>query len=118
MPDANGFVEVMKRAARDEREASKPVEVLFGKVISASPLKISVEQKLELGERQLVLTRNVTDFTTEVSVDWKTDDAQSHNHAISGTKKLTIHNRLAAGEEVLLIRKQGGQNYIVVDRTG
>ena len=32
MADANGLVEAMKRAARDERESSKPVNVYFGAV--------------------------------------------------------------------------------------
>ena len=46
LADANGLVEAMKRAARDERESSKPVNVYFGEVVSKSPLKINVEQKI------------------------------------------------------------------------
>ena len=72
MADANGLVEAMKRAARDEREASKPVNVYFGEVVSKSPLRINVEQKMVLGEQQLVLARNVTDYMTTVTVQWIT----------------------------------------------
>ena len=72
MADANGLVEAMKRAARDERESSKPVNVYFGEVVSKSPLKINVEQKMVLGEQQLVLARNVTDYMTTVTVQWTT----------------------------------------------
>ena len=73
LADANGLVEAMKRAARDERESSKPVNVYFGEVVSKSPLKINVEQKMVLGESQLILTRNVTDYMTTVTVQWSTE---------------------------------------------
>ena len=74
MPDLDEFMKTIKRAALDAVKASKPAEICFGKVTSASPLKILVEQKLPLGEGQLILTRNVTDFVTEVTVDWATED--------------------------------------------
>ena len=38
-------VEVVKRAAVEAVEAQKPVHLLFGQVISVSPLKIQVDQK-------------------------------------------------------------------------
>ena len=131
MPDAVEFVKTIKRAALDAVKASKPVEVCFGKVTSASPLKILVEQKLPLGEGQLILTRNVTNFKTYITggnvknyyyTGSDTDGGTapvvpSHVHAI-GKVQITVHNGLAVGDEVILIRQQGGQKYIVVDRIG
>lgn len=67
MPDAVELTKAMKRAAVEAMNASKPVEVCFGKVTSTSPLKILVEQKLPLGEGQLVLCRNVTDHKTYIT---------------------------------------------------
>ena len=58
-------VEVVKKAAVEAVEAGKPVVLLFGKVISDSPLKIQVDQKTILTEKMLILTRNVTDFDVE-----------------------------------------------------
>ena len=43
MPDANELVNTLKRAAVEAVEAGKPVNVYFGEVVSASPLKINVE---------------------------------------------------------------------------
>ena len=40
----------------------------------------------------------------------------THHHDIKGRKKITIHNGLTVGEKVLLLRTQGGQNYVVIDR--
>lgn len=129
LADANGLVEAMKRAARDERESSKPVNVYFGNVISKSPLKINVEQKMILGESQLILTRNVTDYMTTVTVQWnteigvlssdgKTTDQPPHLHGIVGTKNFLMHNALEVDDEVILIRQQEGQKFIVIDRIG
>lgn len=144
MPDANELVALLKKAALDAVEASKPVNVYFGEVLSASPLKINVEQKMILGEKQLILSRNVTDFTTMVTVDWLTESSLSththtvqgsdgngdsinlttgaknlaHTHEITGKKKITVHNGLVVGDEVILIRQQEGQKFIVWDRIG
>lgn len=163
MADANELVRAMKRAALESMEASKPADVCFGKVLGLSPLEIRVEQKMTLGKAQLVLTRNVTDYTTEITAEWETEPADidmththegsvevrvsssgasdageipisntvessmsvgntslqdTHQHRISGRKKITVHNALAAGDEVILIRQQGGQKFVVLDRIG
>ena len=137
MPDLDEFMKTIKRAALDAVKASKPAEICFGKVTSASPLKILVEQKMTLGEAQLVLCRNVTEYTVEMTVDHYTENETEHTHAVQdtytgggyssptkhlhayrGRKKFTVHNGLVVGDEVILIRQQGGQKYIVVDRIG
>lgn len=130
MPDANELVDTLKRAAVEAVKAGKPVNVYFGEVVSASPLKINVEQKMILGEKQLVLSRNVTDFKTKITAGniknyYYTGDVNSgtapvspsHVHAV-GTIEITVHNGLAVGDEVILIRQQEGQRFIVVDRIG
>ena len=125
--EANALVEAMNRAARDERESAKPVNVYFGEVVSKSPMKINVEQKMILGESQLVLTRNVTDFMTTASIDWETEDKEGgageeayekHKHQIAGQKRILIRNALEVGDQVIIIRQQEGQRFIVADRIG
>ena len=144
MVDAVGLVKAMKRAALEAVEASKPVNVYFGQVVSASPLQINVEQKMILGKAQLILSRNVTDFKTMVTVQWETEKEEKththkvegsdgegdsinitsktqnvkHTHEIVGQKEITIHNALEVGDEVILIRQQEGQKYVVIDRIG
>ena len=128
--DANGIVKKVHQAAIDAMESTKPVNVYFGEVVSASPLKINVEQKMVLGEKQLILTRNVTDFKTKITAGniknyYYTGDVNSgtapvspsHVHAV-GTIDVTVHNGLAVGDGVILIRQQKGQRFIVVDRIG
>lgn len=131
MPDATELTKAIKKAASKAVKAEKPVEVCFGKVTSASPLQILVDQKFTLGAAQLVLTRNVTDFKTMITggniqnyyyVETPPNTSTvpvdpSHRHAI-GKIEITVHNGLVVGDEVILIRQQGGQKYIVVDRIG
>lgn len=167
MLDTNDLLNTIKKAASEAVEASKPVALMYGKVLSVSPLQINVEQKMILNSAQLVLTRNVTDYETEVTVHWLTETKSmnanhahelsgdvsvsstatvspnpdgenvtiqnnvtntmaveqkninlSHNHSIDGRKPITIHNGLEVNDEVLLLRMQGGQKYIVIDKVG
>lgn len=130
MPDAVELVKTIKRAAADAVRAGKPAEVCFGKVTGVSPLKILVEQKMTLGRAQLVLSRNVTDFKVEMSAGNVQDYyytgggppdgatapvTPSHTHAV-GRIRVTVHNGLVVGDEVILLRQQGGQKYVVIDR--
>ena len=153
------------KAATEAVDASKPVAILFGKVLNISPLEINVEQKMILHSAQLVLTRNVTDYSTDVTVVWSSNDTQlnanhthnidgnisvnsnatinpnpdneqitisneisnnmsisqkninlTHANSITGRKKMIIHNGLKIDDEVILLRMQGGQKYIVIDK--
>lgn len=131
LADANELVETLKRAAVEAIEAKKPVNVYFGEVVSAAPLKINVEQKMALGEKQLILSRNVTNFKTSITggniknyyYTGSTTDSgtapvsPSHVHAV-GKIEITVHNGLVVGDEVILIRQQEGQKFIVLDRIG
>lgn len=88
MPDATRLVKLIKQTALEAMKAEKPVNVCFGKVTSVSPLKILVEQKLTLSKAQLVQSKTVADYG------------------------------LAVGDEVILIRQQGGQKYVITDKIG
>ena len=88
-------------------------------------MKIKIDQKLILTSTQLVLSRNVTDYEVEMTVDHLTENRSggsgeasfsSHNHEYKGRKTFLVHNALKSGEEVILMQVSGGQKYIVIDR--
>ena len=111
---------------------SDPTAWMMGEVINTSPLEIQIEQRLTIDEDLLILTRNVTDYTVEIEHSWATGMALgshshsysegttgganlSHNHTIIANE-VTIKNGLQVGDTVLLLRQDGGQKFIVVDR--
>lgn len=152
MFDSGDFLRLIKKAATEAVEASKPCNLVFGTVTSTSPLKINVEQKMTLTSAQLVLSRNVTDYKVKIEIDDTTENGGDinlshnhlysgttgsssshshsysgttdeggnisivHSHEIKGTKEITVKSALVVGDEVLMIRMQGGQKYIVIDR--
>lgn len=102
--DAAALVKLVKQAAVEANEANGPVRVCYGVVTSASPLEISVDQKLILKSGQLMLTNSVRDYEAEM------DDPQH------GKIKYKVYLKLKAGEKVILLRCDGGQKYVVLDR--
>lgn len=107
---------------------------MFGTVESNPPIKIIVDQKLVLTEEYLILTKNVTDHWVDIEVNHYTvnddflDTTHSHpdagvnsfdshhKHQYQGRKKIMIYNGLLPGEKVILVRIQGGQRYVILDR--
>lgn len=82
------LVELIQQIAKDTNNSLSLADVLFGTVTSTSPLKILVEQKLELSEEFLILTKNVKDYTVDVTMDWSTENKSmnaNHGHSISGS---------------------------------
>lgn len=119
------LIEIIKKAAVEAVAASSPCSILFGKVISTSPLQISIEQRLTLDESHLILTSLVRNFEIDMTVAHETENTSggsgdssfaSHNHAYTGRKTFQVHLGLTVGESVMLMMVQGGQKYIVLDR--
>lgn len=147
--DAQRLVDAMKAAARMATDEGAPFAFTIGKVVSAEPnLKIDVEQKLTLSEKQLVLTNAVRDYYVKLTTVGETlnqsdgdehyteqegrlttnpvygvsgapDDNEAfeyHAHAYRGDKWWKVNLKLQVGESVLMLRTDGGQKYIVLDR--
>lgn len=125
MFDYNDLLVAVRQSCMTMMQTMQLSTFEYGTVTSVSPLRIQVEQKKTLTKAQLVLTRNVTDFETEITVDWTTGNRSggsgdsafsSHNHDIDGKKKIKVHNALKVGDKVVLMKQHGGQKYLVVDR--
>ena len=87
MADYVELVKAIKQAGAEAVNAECPVSVCFGRVMSISPLKVLIDQKMTLGTAQLVKTKTVMG-----------------------------DNSLTKGDEVVLLRQQGGQKYIMIDK--
>lgn len=132
--DLNALVRAVKKAAVEAVRAENPMGVCHGTVTGLSPLEITTDQKLILGEKQLILTNAVRDYTVEMTVDHVTEvishghsvtdtytgggTAQpvDHSHPYKGRKSFRVHLGLKMWEKVILVRCDGGQQFVVLDR--
>ena len=129
MPDTDVLLKLIKEAALAAVKQARPCHVLFGTVKSDAPLIIRVDgdAKMELTKKFLILSRNVTDFKVEMTVEHKTEQKSggsgeaafsSHLHEYKGKKEFLVHHALKTGEKVILIQLAGESRYLVVDRIG
>ena len=106
MLEYSSLIKIIKQAALDAVKAQKPAALCFGKVTSEKPLKITVDQKITLSEKQLILTDGVKDHTVFLS-----------ENGADEKKKYTVRGELRRNEKVLLLRADGGQKYVILSRT-
>lgn len=121
------ILKIIQQAAVKSVNSTKPVNVCFGVVETEAPLSIRLDQKILLTEAFLILSRNVTDFDLEMTVNHVTEKMQkggkdpsfsSHKHEYKGRKVFTVHKALKKGENVILIALTGGKKFLVLDRVG
>lgn len=97
------LLETIKTASIDAINASKPVEIVYGIVLSIEPLKIDLEQKLTLSESFLIVPEEFTDRKINIVID-------------DEEKEIEIKSALKVDDKLILARVQGGQKYLVLSR--
>lgn len=76
-------------------------DVIFGTVVSIEPLQIQVSDKLILPQELLILSKRVTEYSLIVD---------GHTVIIDG--------RLALNDRVVMIKRNGGQSFFVLEKAG
>jgi hypothetical protein len=98
----NKLLNVMRQVSRPA--SGETTDLLFGTVTSVSPLKIKVDNRFEITSQFIILTSLVSDFDVELTAD-------------NETKQYKVNLGLKAGENVIMLRVQKGQKFIIIDRT-
>lgn len=93
------MIDIIKTAAQQGIESGNPVNVLEGTITKSNPLEVFVEQRFTLTADFLMVTESL----------------QELNITIAG-QSYCIRQGLQNGDTVLMLRKQGGQQYVVLDR--
>lgn len=103
----------IKQASLGAMEAGSPVAIRIGTVKSVSPLEVTVDQRFTLTTEFLIMPESLTKYEIDVE----------HAHGYSGgttdqalPDKLLIRSGLMAGDKVILLRVQGGQQYVILDK--
>ncbi|MCT4686351.1 DUF2577 domain-containing protein [Vallitalea sp.] len=87
MSNTQKFIGALKQINQGVKDNSQDVAFYYGQVIETYPLQIQVDQRFILDEDFLVLTSTVA-----------------------------VNNSLQIGDKIILLRAQGGQQYIVLDK--
>ena len=80
-------------------------DIVFGTVVSESPLKIQISNQMVLTDAFLNLSESVTDHKVKMKIEGE-------------TKIVTILNALKKSDGVTMIRQDGGQQFYVLEKTG
>lgn len=99
MSGVSALLQLIKRAAKEAVDASNPAAVLYGTVKMISPLSVAVEQRFTLTEAFLVVPETLTAYKLTI-----------------GAQEYIIRRGLEVGDKVVLLREQGGQQFIILDR--
>lgn len=123
--DYTKLIELIKQIVMETNAAAVMADVVIGEVIATGPLRVRIENKYVLESDDIVLTKNTSDWSVDMTVDHQTEDAAggsgyaeyaSHHHGYAGRKTYLVHNALAVGDKVILLRESGGQRFIAIDR--
>ncbi|MBD3917636.1 DUF2577 domain-containing protein [Paenibacillus sp. PR3] len=93
------MLDAIRKAAMTAVEASNPVAFLFGIVTQINPLEVNVDQRFTLDADFLVQTEATTELRVRI-----------------GPAEYFIRRPLQVGDQVVLVRLQGGQRYLILDR--
>lgn len=106
MADTSVLLNLIKKTAIEVMNTTQPCTLQYGTVKSIHPLQIALDEngKIVLTENFLVLTKNVIDQEATAEIEGE-------------EKTIRIKNGLEAEDRVLLLRMQGGSQYIVLDKS-
>lgn len=103
---SSGLISLIKTAALDAVNDAKLADVRQGKVIQINPLKVQISDTLPLPASVLVVPEHLTDRDISIQLTGTTESFTS----------MKLLNGLQVGDRVMLIRKEGGQLYYIIDR--
>ncbi|MBB6733181.1 DUF2577 domain-containing protein [Cohnella zeiphila] len=111
------MLEAIKKAAVDAVTASSPTSLLFGTVTQSDPLEVNVDQRFTLDADFLIVPESLTRYELDLSHSHTyTDDGASGTTGAALAEKVVIREGLNGGDQVILLRWQGGQQYLILDK--
>jgi len=93
------ILSTIKQAAVSAVAASNPLAIMFGNISKINPLEVIVDQRFTLPADFLIVPESLTELTLNIAGN-----------------RYTVRNGLTVGDKVLMLRLQGGQQFVVLDR--
>jgi len=116
------LLSTIKRAASDAIKAGNPAAIMFGIVSKKEPLEVRVDQRLILPAALLLVPESLTHFEIELQHTHQYTDSSDSGTTTRTTQPalpavpIVIRRGLEVGDSVLLLRVQGGQQFVILDR--
>lgn len=107
------MLQLIKQAAHEAIETGKPVALLFGTIINTNPLKVNVDQRFTLDPDFLLVPESLTRLELDLRHHHSTGEGTTDDGL---TESIVIRPGLQAGDRVMLLRMQGGQQYLILDK--
>lgn len=118
---------------QDAVEKKDPTRVFVAEVVQINPIEVVlVHTKVRIYSSQLVLTKNVMDYTVQCTYSHQTNSdglhthtaegtvvinpAGTHTHTIEGTSTFIIHQGLQMGDLVTILQFQNANKYLILDK--
>lgn len=96
------WIENLRKIVLQSMEAGGPCDVLSGTVTADK--KIQIDQKTLLSQGQFIVPEHLTDHEVQMIIPEM------------GETAVTVKQGLKAGQQVLLLQKRGGQQYVLIGR--
>jgi hypothetical protein len=115
------ILNIIKKAGSGAVEAGNPTAILFGSVTATDPLEVNVDQRFSLEEDFLIVPESLTHFEIDLKHLHGYQDTSDSGDTPRDTKEsllapIVIRRGLEVNDVVLLLRVQGGQQYVILDR--
>ncbi|MCR8645570.1 DUF2577 domain-containing protein [Paenibacillus sp. N1-5-1-14] len=107
------LLNIIKSAGAGAVDAGNPVAMLFAEVTQMNPLELNVDQRFTLTEDFLIIPESLTRY--EIDLKHK-HDALGGSTQDALPQKIVIREGLKNGDNVLLLRVQGGNSFIILDK--
>lgn len=134
------MLDIIKKASIGAVGAGNPVNILYGEILNIKTsiletikgevkyinthidkIEIKVDQKLILDKDFFIISESLTRYEILLKHKHEYEDSTCTSNSTKETQeklldKITIREGLKQGDKVLLLRVQGGQQYVIVDR--
>lgn len=116
------LLSTVKKAAMDAMAAGNPAAVMFGEVTNTDPLEVNVDQRFTLPADFLLVPESLIHYEIDLHHSHEYTDDSGSGTSTKQTKPalpekpIVIRRGLEAGDKLLLLRVQGGQQYVILDR--
>ncbi len=115
-----GLLETIKVAGMQAVDSTNPVNLLFATVLSVEPVSVKVDQRFTLTSEFLIvperLIRHEIDITHAHQYQDQSGSSTSNRTTNTALYPIVIRTGLMVGDSVLLLRVQGGQKYVILDK--